>query len=269
MSRKERDGDGDYTQPLELFTDPSSEPCRSVHWLALEIDTPLTLIPTWLGMGQHTSPEFLQVNPRHQVPAFRHGVSFCLSESLAIMHYLCEIKGPPCLAEWFGSDPQERARILQCVSWHQHAVRKAVMLEHNLPLYYVPFYMGEGKAPRPDPASLRGPRFHESLAQLEHFLQKGGGYLVGSRLTVADIVVAPDITAMDADPEAEKVLSPYPKILEWLQRLRTRPAFQRAHAGFEGGLPEFRRHFRERDPNPGDPSALYAWTDPWILNQKG
>ena len=56
-----------------LFHDPTSEPSRAAHWLALELGIPVRIRITWLARGEHLGPELLAVNPRHQVPALKHG----------------------------------------------------------------------------------------------------------------------------------------------------------------------------------------------------
>lgn len=245
-----------------VFLDPTSEPCRSVHWLCVEADIPIKICPTWLGRGDHQQPGFLRINPRHQVPALKHG-SFCLSECQAMMKYLCELQGIE--ATFFGATIHERASIAMILSWHHHAIRKFVMLNYNLPMYYIPFYLGEAEMPRPTLDEQRKLRtgFAESLQQLEDLLQ-GRAFLVGERLTVADMVVAPDLTAMDVDTEASELLKPYPALCSWLERLRAMPSFKRAHAGYNLAVPAMREHLLQGSKEAGDLSFMDLWTDPWI-----
>ena len=98
-----------------LFHDPTSEPCRAVHWFALEAGIELDLEMVWLTRGEHKSPRFLAINPAHQVPALKHG-SFCLAEASAIMVFLAEIN--EVADRWIGTDPERRAVTNRLLSWH-------------------------------------------------------------------------------------------------------------------------------------------------------
>lgn len=186
-----------------------------------------------------------------------------MSEAQAIMRYLCELHGV--LDKWFGESLEERARISMLLSWHHHAVRKTVMLNYNLPTYYLPFYFGGAAAARPGKEKLEELRknFAESLQQLEEFIGSEP-FLVGGRLTAADIAIAPDLTAMDVDPDVNEILAAFPAVRKWLERLRETPGFIESHAGFANALPAMREHFVSQSATPGDFSFMDCWEDPWL-----
>ena len=125
--------------PAELFYDPTSEPCRAVHWFTLEAEIPVKLAYTWLTRDDHLKPALRAVNPRHQVPALRDG-DFCLSEATAIMAYLAETAGQHEI--WFGANARDRARVNLLLSWY-HINPRQVLTDHYLPVLLLPAYVGD------------------------------------------------------------------------------------------------------------------------------
>jgi glutathione S-transferase len=78
-----------HAVPL-LFHDPTSEPSRAVHWFCLEAGIQVEVRHIFLTHNDHLRPDFLAINPHHQVPALVHD-TLRLSEATAIMRYLAEI----------------------------------------------------------------------------------------------------------------------------------------------------------------------------------
>jgi glutathione S-transferase len=98
-----------------LFHDPTSEPSRAVHWLAIEAGLEIELEYTWLTRDEHLDPRFLAINPGHQVPALVHN-EFCVAEASAIMLYLVDINEVQ--GRWVGATPEDRAFTHRLLSWH-------------------------------------------------------------------------------------------------------------------------------------------------------
>lgn len=95
---------------MKLFHTPGSPPSRSVLMtirnLGLEVDIQIVDLAT----GEHLTPEFVKLNPMHQVPVLVD-VDFVLSESRAIQAYLVNSKKPG--SDLYPSDPQTRAIVDQ------------------------------------------------------------------------------------------------------------------------------------------------------------
>jgi glutathione S-transferase len=137
-----------------------------------------------------------------------------LFESMAINFYLAEKYAP---ALW-PSDVVERAQVYQWSFWALTNLQPDAMLvmRHSFmlpPDKRVPAMIEEGKA-----------GVQRFLAQLEDGLT--GEYLVGGRFTVADVNVGsvvniPLRTGQTAGP----------RVTAWMDRLRARPAYQRATTG--------------------------------------
>ncbi|HET8726086.1 MAG TPA: glutathione S-transferase family protein [Alphaproteobacteria bacterium] len=236
-------------EPPVLFHDPTSEPSRAVHWFALEASIPLELHYIWLTRNEHLGPELLAVNPRHQVPAMRHG-DFCLSEATAIIRYLAEIAGVE--AEWLGHTIRGRARVNMLLSWYHTNLRKLATLDYFLPVLLVPGYMGLPRPPDEAIESLRG-HIRGMLGQLDEFLGPAP-YLGGERPTVPDLVFAPALFALDCDPGRDAYMGGFPRLIAWLERLRRREGCAVSHKAWRAVAPLVRQRLQQGVPADGDPS---------------
>ncbi len=235
-----------------LFHDPTSEPCRAVHWFALEAGIPIRLRYTWLGRGEHRSPELLRANPCHQVPALGHG-EFCLAEASAIMLYLADIHS--CTEKWTGETPRERADVHRYLSWYHTNLRQKVTYDYLLPVHFLPYYRGSPR-PRDERIATLRDRFQETLEQLDGFLEEKE-YMAGSRLTLADFLFASELYALAIDPERDRILSPFRWICGWLERLSRLSSYAESHRQWNRVVPLF------REKNATQPSERpdLSWID--------
>lgn len=232
----------------ELFHDPTSEPSRAVHWFAVQASIPIVLRYTWLTRDEHLGKELLAVNPRHQVPALRHG-DFCLSEATAIIRYLAEISGNA--AEWLGSTARERARINLLLSWYHTNLRLRAALEYFLPVLLAPSYLGEPAPPQQAVEKLRG-NVRAVLEQVEQFLE-AGPFLGRQRVMVPDVVFASEIFALDCDPSRDLYASNLPRLSAWLTRLRSLASYEQTHRAWNAVVPLVTQRLRSRVAPNCDP----------------
>jgi glutathione S-transferase len=231
----------DASSPIPtLFHDPTSEPSRAVHWFALEAGVPIGLRYTWLTRGEHWGKELLAVNPRHQLPALRHG-DFALSEATAIMRYLAEIGGVT--DRWFGGPPRERARIEQLHSWYHTNLRLHGTLEYFLPVLLGPGYLGEA-APSGSQVDVLRRRLREVLEEVERFLEDGP-YLAGERIAAPDFLFGADIFAFDCDPDRERYMAGLPRVSAWLDRLMELESWGMSHLAWNAVAPVVRQRLTE------------------------
>lgn len=220
------------TDPV-LYYDPTSEPCRAVHWFAVEADCPVELRYTWLSRGEHRAPELTAANPCQQVPALAHD-GFALAEASAIMLYLADIHGK--LDAWLGPTPAERARVHQYLSWYHTNLRQRVTCEYFAPVLLRPVYTGDEP---PVDADARRSAAQAVLGRIEQFLDPGP-YLAGERVTPADILFAADLTALDIAPDREVLLTEGPRLEAWLQAMRQRPGYAPSHRAWSHLVPTLR-----------------------------
>lgn len=235
---------------LTLFHDPTSEPSRAVHWFALEVGIELDIKLTWLTRGEHRSPEFLKINPAHQVPALKHG-DLCLPEASAIMLYLAELAG--CTEQWIGNTAEERAYTQRFLSWHHTNTRKTITLDYALPVLLMPAYNGD-PPPTSDVTKQLKNNIRRSLALLETFLAHRGVFLGGEKPSIADLFIASDVFALDADPEIDELAGQFSGILRWLDRLRVREPYRVSHAPWNAVVPRVKKLLKTQGESNRNPS---------------
>lgn len=218
---------------VTIFHDPTSEPSRAVHWLALEAEIDFDIRYIWLTRGEHISKEFLKVNPLHQVPALQHG-DFCLSEASAIMNYITDIKG--CSNNWFGHDIRTRATVNKYLSWYHTNLRKVLTLDYFLPVLLMPVYLGIAKPPEVEiEAKLEA--LHSMFKQLDSMLS-GKQYLCGDVISAADILYICEVVALEIDESYDAILEKYPNVKSWLARLQKRHCYTESHKAWEQVVPQ-------------------------------
>ena len=189
-------------------------------WLALEhLGLPYELKVISFSDKDQLKPEFVALNPRHQVPTIVHE-GFALWESLAILEYLDEIAGGHRL---FPGTAQERARIWRLVREdEEHLDNKGLT-----PIYDELYKKPEGVAPDETRLEAGRKKLREEFDYFGRELR--GAFLAGDAPTAADFVMYPDIAyvkriaAKKPQSKLEGILPP--PIAQWAARIEALPYF--------------------------------------------
>lgn len=96
--------------PVDLYSMAPSAPCRSVLMTAKALGVDVNVKPVNLFAGEHMTPEFLKLNPQHNVPTIDDD-GFVLNESRAICTYLVRKYGKD--DSLYPKDVQKRALVDQ------------------------------------------------------------------------------------------------------------------------------------------------------------
>jgi glutathione S-transferase len=168
------------------------------------------------GAPNHTS-EFLEASPFRKMPALRDG-DYMLADSSAIIHYLDAKFPEPVLIP---ADPQLCGKTI----WYDEFA-DTVLVSCGAKIFFnlivAPRFLG-----RPgDVEAARNAEINDLppvLDYLESVVPDDGGYLVGDRLTLADIAVASPFanfrhTDTRIDPER------YPRTIAYIDRILARPS---------------------------------------------
>jgi len=164
------------------------------------------------------SPEYVEASPFRKMPAMRDG-DFTLPDSSAIIHYL-EAKHPdPALIP---ADPKLRGKTI----WFEEFA-DTILVSCGAKIFFnlivAPRFLG-----RPgDEEAAKQAEINDLppiLDYLEKVVPDDGGYLVGDRLTLADLAVAGPFanfrhTNTRVDPGR------YPRTVDYVDRILARPSF--------------------------------------------
>ena len=165
------------------------------------------------------SAEFCEASPFNKMPAMRDG-DFCLPDSSAIIHYL-EAKLPePALIP---AEPRARGKAI----WYDEFA-DTIMAACGAKMFFnrivAPRFMG-----RPGDESAAAAAERDELPPILDYLEKvvpdAGGFLVGDRVTLADIAVASPFANLghlnvEVDPAR------HPRTRAYVQSILERPSFK-------------------------------------------
>ena len=202
---------------MKLYEFPPTRSIRA-RWTLQELGVDFQPITVNLLKGEHRSPQFLAINPAGKVPVLVDD-GRVVTESVAIALYLAE-KYPD--RKLIPSDPGEREELFR---WLMFAVTELEgplwRITRNTRLY--------PEAERqPTDVAIASREFREMAAVLERHMD-GREFVAGSRVTVADFVVAYTLdwgTVVD-------LLGECPRLLAYVERMYARPkAAMRIAAAF-------------------------------------
>ena len=199
---------------LRILGKASSINVRKVLWTCEEIGIDYEQEDFGSGFASTLTPDFLTLNPNGLVPVIEteDGV---LWESNTICRYLAAKYRRPDLLP---ADPWPRALVERWMDWQatelNGAWRSAFMgLVRKDPAFADPSLIAD---------SVRA--WSAKMAILEQHLGAGSSFLVGDRLTLADIVIGLSINRWYQTPiDHPEFLA----VAAYWQLLKSRPAFQR------------------------------------------
>jgi glutathione S-transferase len=199
-----------------LFGSTLSPFVRKVAAYAAEKGIDLEIQPT--GFPDHNS-EFCAASPFRKMPALTDG-DYCLSDSTAIIHYL-EAKHPE--PELIPAEPRARGRVV----WFDEFA-DTILFGCGQKVFFnrvvAPRFMGRPGDEAVAEAALRD-EWPPILDYLETVVPGDGGYLVGDRLTLADIAVASpfaNFRHLGIGFDRQR----HPKTAAYVERMLERPSFK-------------------------------------------
>jgi glutathione S-transferase len=195
-----------------LYHHPYSQHARRVVSLLEAASLPYELHRVALEKGEHRSPEFLVLNPNHQIPVFIDG-EIVLFESHAICRYLCAKHK---LTQWYPTELATRARIDQWLDWNQCRLFPTV---RDIVLNKV--FLGQNG----DAAAIA--RGEAALPELMNILEAGLAdreFLAGDGPTLADLSVASNIFQLGL----AQVVPDSPNLSRWYQHVGQIEGFRKS-----------------------------------------
>jgi len=189
-----------------------ASPSRSsvALWMLEEIGVPYDIRLLSLGEGEQHKPEYLAVNPMGKVPALKHGDTV-ITEVAAICAYLADAFPEAKLNVPLGTP--RRGIYLKWLFFGPGCLEPA-MTDYVFP-----------RKEQPRRATL-GYGDYDSVMNVAAQALKLGPYLMGEQFTAADVVVGANIRW----GMMFKMVPERPEFLAYAERLKARPAAQRAEA---------------------------------------
>ena len=169
--------------------------------------------------GTLRSPEHLARHPFGRVPVLEHD-GFLLYETQAILRYLDRVLPVPALTP---ADPKRAARMDQVMNvndWYLFQGVANVIVFHRV---VGPRVMGLA----PDEAAIEAamPKARAVFEELARLLGEQP-YFAGDAISLADLLVAPQIGFFTQTPEWSVLGAPHANLVAWLARMEARPSLQ-------------------------------------------
>jgi len=193
---------------------------------AEELGLPYVIRPIDIGAGVQFNPEFLKVNPNSKIPAIRDpqglgdGQPLTVFESGAILQYLARKAGN----KLYGADERSRAKVDEWLFWQVGGIGP-IFGNFNHFVRYAPKMVDDVSK-----LTYGRERFSKETDRLLGVLDKqlqDHPYVAGNDFTIADVAIWPWMQVL---PGVEKPLAGYANVAAWVERVRARPAVQRALA---------------------------------------
>jgi len=188
---------------IDLYYMPLSAPCRSIMLGAKALGLELNLKLTDLMAGDHMKPEFIAINPQHNIPTVDDN-GFHMNESRAILAYFVNQYAKN--DSLYPKEPKQRFIVDQRLAFDMGT------LYHRFGEVYYPAILEKKKI---DPAKVT--RFNEALGWVEAWLSKTK-YIAGDNLTIADFAVITTLSTVEA---VGHDLSAYPNLNKYMSQLKS------------------------------------------------
>ena len=169
-----------------------------------------------LGPGEARGPEHLARHPFGRIPVVDHG-DFRLYETQAVLRHVERVHPRPSLVP---ADPQRAARMDQLMG-----VNDWYLMAH----VGVPIMFPRVVAPRigfPADASAVADAVPRAKVCIDEIARLHGGqpFLTGDTLSLADLMIAPQLSLLVECEEGRDLMAPHPALSAWLARMEARPS---------------------------------------------
>jgi glutathione S-transferase len=172
-----------------------------------------------VASGTHRSEPHLSRHPFGRIPVLEHD-GFMLYETQAILRYLDRLSPSPALTP---ADPQAAARMDQVMNINDWYLFQGVANVIVAQRVIFPRLFGQA----PDEAAIAAamPKAHLVFGELARLLGKKK-YFGGDNVSLADLLVAPQMDMFVSLPEWEPLTGAHPNLRAWLQVMNARASFQ-------------------------------------------
>jgi glutathione S-transferase len=170
-----------------------------------------------IAPGKTRTPAYLGLHPFGRVPVIEHG-GFTLYETQAIIRYIDRSLPQPSLTP---ADSQAAARMDQLMNVNDWYLFQGVNNVIGFQRIVAPRALGL----TPDEAAIGAamPKAHIVFNELARLLGDGA-FFTGNSISLADVLLAPQIDFLRQTPEWEPLVSHHANLRAWLDRMNARPS---------------------------------------------
>ncbi|CAK9795865.1 Glutathione S-transferase theta-1 [Anthophora quadrimaculata] len=208
---------------LKLYYDLLSQPSRALYIFLKVCNIPFEKKLINLREGEHLTTEYQKIHRFQKVPAIEHN-GFHIIESVAILRYICrEFKVAD---HWYPKESKSQVKIDEYLEWQHLNTRLHCALYFRLK-YLVPTLSGQ---PANQETIMKHEKYlNETLDALENIWLKDKNFLIGSEISIADILGACEVEQVRIAGYNPCEGRPY--IASWMERVahETNPYYQEAH----------------------------------------
>jgi glutathione S-transferase len=200
-----------------VYSIPGSPFGRAVLATLEEKAATYRLVP--VAPGTFRSPEHLARHPFGRVPVLEHN-GFSLYESQAILRYLDRVLPAPAFTPGDCKAAARMDQVMNVNDWYLFQGVANVIIFHRV---VGPRLMGLA----PDEAAIEAamPKAHTVFTELARLLGEQR-YFTGDAVSLADLLIAPQLAFFTQTPEWSGLSAPHANIIAWLARMEARPSFQ-------------------------------------------
>lgn len=185
---------------------------RIVRIALHEKGVPYDLVPVDVFAEEGMPADYRARHPFGRIPAFEHD-GFCLYETSAITRYVDDAFPGPTLQP---RGVRERARMNQIIAMLDNYAYRPMVWD-----VYV--QRVETKSPDEELVATALEKARIFLAALSRLLD-AGNWLAGAEPSLADFHAAPMFALFERAPEGAALVTEFPEILAWWERVRIRPS---------------------------------------------
>jgi glutathione S-transferase len=228
-----------------LYNAPQSTCSQRVRFVLNAKTLPFEEVKLDLLAGDQLEPDYLRLNPNGVVPTLDHDGRIVIDSSV-IIEYLDEIVPEP--EPFTPRDPVRRAAMRALMRFIDEVPAAAVRVP-TFNLAFLPrfqamseeefrafaeskplrkeFMLAMGQTGFPEKEMQAAvDRFARSVVRMRDAIEAGGGpWLLGERITLADVSVMPAMVRM-ADLGLDSLWADHPPVARWYDAIRAHPAFR-------------------------------------------
>jgi GSH-dependent disulfide-bond oxidoreductase len=199
---------------IDVFSWPTPNG-HKVHIMLEECGLPYRALPINIGAGDQFKPDFLKISPNNKIPAITDsegpdGKPISLFESGAILVYLAAKTG-----KFMPKSDRAKYEVLEWLMFQMGSVGSMLGQTHHFRMY----------APEKIPYAID--RYSNEAKRIYGVIDRRlaqSAWLAGAQYTIADIATFPWLRSWQ---NQGIVLSEYPHLEAWFNKIAERPAVQR------------------------------------------